>query len=457
VDAVHLERPVRHLALAGWLRGLGDTVERLFTIAALLALTGGLSLLRNPERDSVDLAVGDPTARLIYGGIYLAIAGFLVIRIPRVWRIFMSQKLLIGLLVLGVISVTWSYHPEITARRGTAAIGTSLVGLYLASRYSSGDELRLLAWALSLAALLSLSTAILLPAYGIDSEGQATAWRGIFRTKQGLGKHMLLATIVLFFVARRATRWKGVIWGAMLLTALLTILSTSKTPIVVAMALAAMWPLASLGIARSPLVLAALTAVIAVLATAAVVVFAEREAVVAALGKDLTLTGRTYIWLAALESGRDHSWIGHGLGGFWTGWSGPSATVWRQVGWEAPHSHNGFIDLWLELGIIGLTLFVVIFFRFAHQAMQYFRRSTKAGSGWPMVFAGYFFLFNIPGSSILEANGILWVIFSALVFRVSAGGMDPATQPFYSSRVTGRRGGYLAPVTNRTASRRAAE
>src|SRR5207302_5013109 len=83
------------------------------------------------------------------------------------------------------------------------------------------------------------------------------------------------------------------------------------------------------------------------------------ELAVAALGRDVTLTGRTGLWPLAVDAIAERWWFGHGYGAFWLGWDGESASIWRGLSWRPAHAHNGILDLGLELGVAGIGLFSV--------------------------------------------------------------------------------------------------
>lgn len=70
-----------------------------------------------------------------------------------------------------------------------------------------------------------------------------------------------------------------------------------------------------------------------------------------------TLTGRTELWSELLTYVGAHPILGYGFEGFW----GPmhTASVSLALGWVVPHAHNGYIEMLLDLGVVGLVLFVV--------------------------------------------------------------------------------------------------
>jgi O-antigen ligase len=70
-----------------------------------------------------------------------------------------------------------------------------------------------------------------------------------------------------------------------------------------------------------------------------------------ALDRDDTLTGRTEVWAAVLPALQQQPLLGYGLGSFWTDA--------RRELYEFPTAHNGYLDVLLELGEVGLAFYTV--------------------------------------------------------------------------------------------------
>lgn len=186
----------------------------------------------------------------------------------------------------------------------------------------------------------------------------APGWRGGFIHKNGMAPFMLLAVLVIaHFEPRRLWRQAGVA------TALAFILlSQSTTSLVVGVLLLAFsWFLRRL--ARSPrehwsFILTTGSASGLLVAYLAVM---NLPTLVGAAGKDPTLTSRTEIWEGALEVIGRRPWTGYGIGGVWINNAAePTRTILDGLGFIVYHSHNGFIEIMLQLGLVGLALFVVL-------------------------------------------------------------------------------------------------
>jgi len=72
-----------------------------------------------------------------------------------------------------------------------------------------------------------------------------------------------------------------------------------------------------------------------------------------ALGRDMTFTGRTDIW-AFINFETVNPLIGAGFWNFWQGEGGDKVS--EAMGVEIPNAHNGYLDTYLDGGLIGLGL-----------------------------------------------------------------------------------------------------
>jgi O-antigen ligase len=74
------------------------------------------------------------------------------------------------------------------------------------------------------------------------------------------------------------------------------------------------------------------------------------------LQRDSTLTGRTELWQEVLAMA-GNSMIGTGYESFWLGER--LAYLWNLHWWRPNQAHNGYIELYLNLGWLGVALFVI--------------------------------------------------------------------------------------------------
>lgn len=129
---------------------------------------------------------------------------------------------------------------------------------------------------------------------------------------------------------------------------------------------------------------------------------------VAASGRDMTLTGRTDLWEELLKIGSNHIVLGSGFGGFWLGDRLP--ILWAKFEWGPESAHNGYIDVYLELGLIGLFIvgaIMVSTFRNILNRMEY---NFEYGSFRLVAFI-LILLYNITESSLAKPTSLIWFLF----------------------------------------------
>ena len=138
----------------------------------------------------------------------------------------------------------------------------------------------------------------------------------------------------------------------------------------------------------------------------------DRTPMVAILGKDATLTGRTELWEELLGLALRRPWLGYGFNGLWSVCSG-SGRGWLEIGCLFG-AHNGFLGLWLDLGIPGVVTFALAFAGATATAVAHSQSTRNAGGLWPVTFLTFLLLYNITEDAILRGLG-LWIVFIATV------------------------------------------
>ncbi|WP_298040154.1 O-antigen ligase family protein [uncultured Microbacterium sp.] len=109
--------------------------------------------------------------------------------------------------------------------------------------------------------------------------------------------------------------------------------------------------------ARTTLYAAAITIVVAVVAGLLI----AKDSLLALLGRSSDITGRTEIWAKVLERAVDSPLIGHGFASPWLPWDSAFDGWIMDHGITVFHSHNMWIDGFLQLGALGILLLITIY------------------------------------------------------------------------------------------------
>ena len=337
----------------------------------------------------------------------------------EILRTLLRQPLLILVLWVVAASTLWSINPDQTVRRVVALVFTTLGGVILAARWRWAGIAEILATAIGLLALGSLFVAVAIPSFGRMQTLFPGAWRGFWVEKNDLGNLMTIGFMVCAAAAllepRRAKLW----WPTAGLCLLLVLLSTSKTSLVScllgACGLALVWVMR-----RGPAgrVVGTYGAVVGLLLVG-FVLLAASNVVLAALGKDATLTGRTQIWSAVMRRIQDRPWLGYGYGAVWDDTSpwAPLAWIIKQAGFRPFHAHNSWLEQWLGMGILGLTAWALYFTETCTRAVIALYRSPGAYLAVPFLLV--YAMTTLTESIAVVFNDCRWLFFVAIAAKLA--------------------------------------
>jgi len=358
--------------------------------------------------------------RYLWLPFYGLIAVGLFFAMGHAWRAVVGAPWLVLLALLAIVSALWSIDPELSFRRGVALLATTMMGVYLAARFDWLTALRLLGavWFVLMSA--SFIAGLVAPGFARMSEVHVGAWMGGWSEKNALGGHAARASFLLLFLAWRDLRYrKWWIAGATVALALV-MLSRSATALLGAVLglgvlFAAWWMLKgkrwSLALVWSGVTFVGLI-VLAYLTMP--------DVVLGLLGKDETLTGRTDIWASLGEAIEKKPVLGYGYLAFWGLDSEPRYWLERAVDWNAPSGHNGWLDLAISLGVVGVAIYAI---DLAITLWRAGRLSLASPAGvFALGFLAQFMLFAMSESIIVAQNSILWATYSFVGAKLALGG-----------------------------------
>jgi O-antigen ligase len=338
-----------------------------------------------------------------------------VLALPYAKRLMSAMRFaapVLGLAVLSVLSTAWSQDPAITFRRSVMLLGPTVFALFLHVRYGYRQQLELLLLAGISAAALSFAICLVFPKVGLDPTMHDGAWQGIFPQKNVCARACVfftLSAVVLW--GRSVKRTLTASLAFLLLGALLF-----KTHSVTGLILMGVAVLATLSIrllrnfrANESVVLC--TVLIACVIAGASFFAANFAEVALFFGKNSTLTGRTAIWDGAVEAMTKHPVLGYGYSAFWLGLRGESANIVLATKWMVPAAHDGFLDLWLQLGAVGVVLFSISLWQGCSAAVWCLRHVGWEAAEWGGGIMLMTILYNLDETSLMISRELLWVLY----------------------------------------------
>jgi len=133
--------------------------------------------------------------------------------------------------------------------------------------------------------------------------------------------------------------------------------------------------------------------------------------VINALGRDPTMTGRTDIWKLLLSLATS-PWFGAGYESFWT----PSRLLQIQEIRHIDEAHNGYLEIYLNTGLVGLSLFSIFIFSAYRRCREIVSLNPEYGR-FAMAFFFTALLYNCAEAAF-KGLGLLFFVFLTIGLRL---------------------------------------
>lgn len=356
---------------------------------------------------------GDAVRQVSFAGVFLLVAATSVHRhgAAALWNVPLPLLVVLGWCWL---SVGWAVEPSVAARRILFTSMVVLSTVWSINMLSYRGVLTVIGlWFATILVADWLAVALFTQALHQPDELDRALignWRGIHSHKNEAGAFCALAAIVFLDASIRG---RSRIIGPLLTVAACAFLfmTQSKTStgfLVVAAVLAGGVVLCFRnpalrigflvgGLCAGPLLLAA---------------YGDgAEDLVAAFDDPSSLTGRVQIWPVLFRYAANHVLLGSGYGSFWA--IGDSSPIFEyDAGWltTITHAHNGYIDMLVQIGLVGATLSVVSLVVWPlHLLLS--RPLPPAWSRWLLAAILLFcWLHNLLETSFLDRANIVWVM-----------------------------------------------
>jgi O-antigen ligase len=331
-------------------------------------------------------AFGEMVAGIVaVGGMLVSIVLWFIVRPPVQWR--RLPWFAVAYIAWATASVLWSAWPAASALTLLLLYVTTVQAFFVGAVLTWRELVRTIAsalkWVMALSIIFELWVSLViqapvLPGFVVEKASDPILYwsrdnlfdggrlQGIMGNANLLGPVALVAIIVFAIrYAARAPR-RILLLGWIALSAFLFVRAASATAYVAAAAVVLV--LATVLLMRRTKHPGERTkyyvgyAVIG--AGGAVAFWLLRDTIFTALGRSADLTGRETIWSAVLERAAERPFAGWGFATPWPSWE-PAFD-----GWIIDHdqtvmqAHNMWIDVYFQLGIVGVVLLSLLFFAY---------------------------------------------------------------------------------------------
>jgi exopolysaccharide production protein ExoQ len=380
-------------------------------ILVLVLMSGAfMPLMVEDETGMSAYQHGDDRLQFMWGAIDLVAVVACAFHGRQFIRVASRQPWLLAFVAWGLLTVVWSEDPMLSLRRTLGLACTVALGFFLGMRFELKQLLRMTACALAIVVLASLAAVVLIPSFAIVSS-MGGAVRGVFIQKNTMARVIGVAVIVFTYLFLDSRRHRLLYLVPLFLSVALIALSKSATAVIVTFLTISL--LAYFRLRLRPAQSVALFAFVLLLGLGPTLfVLNNTDSIFAFMGRDASLTGRTDLWQLSIAAVLQRPLLGAGWDVFWMG---PEADAIRSaVHWQTPHSHNAFIDLALNTGLVGLAIFLASLFDCLRRALRYSREPDRPFNLWPLLYYSYIFFYMFTETTTVDRHSLFNVLYCAL-------------------------------------------
>ncbi|MFX0135334.1 MAG: O-antigen ligase family protein [Candidatus Hodarchaeota archaeon] len=381
----------------------------------------------SPGSSGGSIEEGSPLDRIILTCLVF-IAIFILSRRKIEWnQMFKNNRWLILLYLILALSFFWSGYPYNSFKRWFKIIAIVFMGFMIISEQKPLQALESI-FRRSAYILIPLSIVLIkyYPIYGMDySSGGSPMGSGVATQKNGLG--IICSFLVFFLICRVYFKWRtgelfrnrsNALADAIVIGIGLFLLfgggksysATSVLVFIVGMILLILFHKYSTltkFVGNNIKVVLIISIVLYLLLYSVLLPF-----ITSSLGRREDLTDRDIIWTKVYKIAEEHPILGTGYGGFW----GLDPRSYEDF--NVSQAHNGYLDVYLQVGIVGLITLTFFIFEFSGNI----RNTINYDYDWGifgMCFLAMMLLHNYVEGDFIRSN-CLWTItvFLTIVFSI---------------------------------------
>lgn len=349
-----------------------------------------------------------------YGIVTIATLVLIALAFRPSWTMLKPPLLIGSFIALAAASFLWSGTRGVTALAVVALVLTSFAAFVTVRSHGSGHYMVLLYRGLQASLVIGLVFELIVavfirhkihPLFGDitrlagDHGTKTEVWwslnklfdggpiQGFVGNRNPFGAIALLAGIMAFVMLldRRVRRVDAI---ATLVAAVGVHALTRSATVSVALLYIVFLGIAAFAIRRAPVRWKRPISfgTLALTAVAGVLTIKYRDLIFDMLDRSSDATHRADIWVAVVQAAQERP-EGWGYVGYWPVWEEPYKSIIESADVVVAHAHNAYLDAWLQTGLIGMVLFLVIMVLLFGGTWRLVERASRGDSFIPLAWA----------------------------------------------------------------------
>jgi len=407
--------------------------QRRFQLTAFLLLTLGLFFLSNATALIAPLWLTTEVVRF-------ELLFWLMLTLIIVWEgrksefassfiaIIKTNWIILPFVFFAGISIFWSVYWEISLYRWLIYLSTIVAGGYIGLKYDLGEIIELLSVFGVYVLLFSTILVFFVPDYGVmNYHSIQGAWKGVYWHKNHMGLMAVFINVIFLLrvaVSAHKNKRNLLFWGFLYIFSLLFIFQTDSVASYLTSIVLHGLILISLFLLKYGRRLKSvhyLTLGIIALVAIFIMLF-NLDFVFGIFNRNTSLTGRVPMWDYLFNTFISMRLFGgYGFNAFWY-IEDYRIAIQHVVNYpdQVIIAYNGFIDILVYTGYVGLGLFALFYFGVWWYSIQCARKARDIIDIFPLILMFYTLIANISWSLIFENEGFFLLVMIVVLFSVSS-------------------------------------
>jgi O-antigen ligase len=402
-----------------------ETYATIVVFAFLLLLAIGT----NPFMEGSGIAIdksggGDSLRQVIMLALIVTATPLFFTRQQQLLQILLSNKSLLFVVGWSILSIFWSDVMDIAARRLFGTLLAAAITLIAAS-LSPRRLVNVLLMLTGTIMTINYLGIIFIPSLALDYDG---FWEGLHTQKNVAGNFSAVSGLLWLFMGfvrkNNLLLIGGVSWGVFLY------FTHSSTSIGMFLAVLPIGMLFRAGLrrgfdCRTLLLLVFAVLEVPLLIYVALTLLADFFSELDFSFSDITFTGRTEIWQFVWETVVKSPFIGVGFFSFWAiGDLSPSLLYASEFVAQYTEAHNGYLDVLVSIGAIGMAFTVSALVR-PYALLRFYKSSetdteTQEALLCALLLLTFGILHNTLESSLFQGLTVLWTLMLMSIWVITS-------------------------------------